>query len=468
MRLFLATAIAIAVSIGIVPPGLAGETVIRMKSDLKLGVDNISVDGVTVGRIRHGRETRLLEAGAMQVRLERTRRPIVADKPYPLRVVLTGQIGNSGPRVRQQYDLLAPLSPIEIEGLGVPFSGDDEGINAEEHALLQRWLESNGLEPDTRLFEEIHRAETGRDLRVWYEIAGRRVDGSVTIGDAENPAANFSSAFHVTSNGWKIHHARALLYHRKSLELVDTVSDERRGAPTEMRSYQCGCYEWAIGADWVTIGDRYLYHAVVEWQHHRVGAGFFVGLEGRGTFPWIGVGDRKKVARLARRVAAYRMTDARENLFAEIDVALDLDPPRVGLGPQSYVVRVTEADGSLGVLAEIAFRSNEIEIQLLSGQEDWRVALNRLDVLLAAMPTQVLRGDGIRDSYLGEVETLVDWIRLIEEPNEETLADVVSEIDAVTAVAKVEKLLSHCGNRFSTEESDVRPLPPQRRLDPPD
>jgi hypothetical protein len=77
------------------------------------------------------------------------------------------------------------------------------------------------------------------------------------------------------------------------------------------------------------------------------------------------------------------------------------------------------------------------------------------------MPTQVVRGDGVRDSHLGEIETMLDWIRLIKEPSEENLADVVSEIDALTAVSKVHALLETDGASYSADEGEF-PLPPKR------
>ena len=40
---------------------------------------------------------------------------------------------------------------------------------------------------------------------------------------------------------------------------------------------------------------------------------------------------------------------------------------------------------------------------------DWETPLERPDALLAAMPTQVVRGDGVRDSHLGEIETMLDF-----------------------------------------------------------
>ena len=123
-------------------------------------------------------------------------------------------------------------------------------------------------------------------------------------------------------------------------------------------------------------------------------------------------------------------------------------------------------------LARIEHAPNEVAVHLSTlggpdaarpdGRPDWEAPLQRLDTLLAAMPTQVVRGDGVRDSHLGEIETMLDWIRLIQEPSEENLADVVSEIDAITAVSKVQSLLGTDSAGFSVDEAEL-PLPPRRQ-----
>jgi len=60
---------------------------------------------------------------------------------------------------------------------------------------------------------------------------------------------------------------------------------------------------------------------------------------------------------------------------------------------------------------------------------------------------------------------MLDWIRLIEEPTEDRLADVVSEIDGLSAIGKVEELLGSAGRRFRTDPFEL-PLPPARHSGP--
>lgn len=441
-----------------IPTAAAAETVLRLERQGDVHV--LTRDGETLGRLTREGNVTHLDSNAARVSLERIEAPLQAGAPYPVRVIERAQLEAADVQVTQQYDKLAPDAPIDIEGLGLVLDGEDPEVNGAEHEQLRAWLRETGLEADTASFEEIHRASTGRDLRVWYEIAGRRVEGSLSVDRSPTPAARFDSAFHVTGEGWKIHHARELFYHRESLEMVDTLVDVNLDAPNEIRSYQCGCYGWAIGGDWVTVGDEYLYHAVVEWKHHRVGAGLFLGVQTTGSFPWLALADRDHVGRMARRAGAYRLTDAKEEPFAEITIELDPFPPPGKLGPQSYEVRTTGTDGTMAPIARIEADESRIEVRLLGDPAESQRAL---DELFAAMPTQIVRGDGLRDSYLGQAETLVDWVRLIDAPSESTLADVVSEIDALTAVSKVRRLIEPHADRFAIEASEYQPLAPEKR-----
>jgi hypothetical protein len=152
-------------------------------------------------------------------------------------------------------------------------------------------------------------------------------------------------------------------------------------------------------------------------------------------------------------------------------IEFSTDPPPDALGPASYDVRLAGPDGGMERLARIEYTPNEVAVHLNASRAteatpadarlDWETPLEQLDGLLAAMPTQVVRGNGVRDSHLGEIETMLDWIRLIQEPSEKNLADVVSEIDALTAVSKVHALLEMQGARFSADEQEFPP-PPRR------
>ncbi len=441
------------------------------------GEQEILIDGKRVGSIVFAGSRRILETGSARIVIDESQEPVSPDQSYPRRVVVVGRIEPEGPEIRQEYTLLAPAAPLHVEGLGLQLSTDEAGFNEQEHAELRAWLGAQGLVAETASFEDLHCAEAGRNLTVWYEISGRRVNGSLMRGNATQAQARFDSLFHAEAQGWKIHHQRlgekaSLSYHRKSLELVDTLRDVTEGEDErELRSYHCGCYGYGIASDWATLGKSRLYHVEAEWVDHWVAMGLFVGWQSRDAFPWVGIGDRGRAKSLARRVKGYRLTDARGDLFAEVAIQLSSNPPVGTLGPATYAVRRSGREGEMELLAQIEHTPAGIVVQLLSPRgaaakpgEDprrWLTSLEQLDRLLAAMPTQVLRGDGIRDSHLGEIETTLDWIRLILEPNEDRLADVVSEIDGLTAISKVEALLGSDGARFLADPS-VLPLPPGR------
>ncbi len=440
----------------------------------------IFIDGRRLGSIVGGASRQTLESSSGRVVIEKSQQPLARGRAYPRRVVSDARIEAQGWAVRQEYTLLAPAAPIYVEGLGLQLATDEPGFNESEHAELAAWLEGQGLAADTTDFERLHCAEAGRDLTVWYEISGRRIDGKLVRQNSKSPQARFDSLFHTAEEGWKIHHQRlgekgSFRYHRKSLELVDILRDvEHGGDDRELRSYHCGCYGYGIASDWATFGKDQLYHVEVEWVDHRVAMGLFVAWNWRDSFPWIGLGNRERAKRLARRVKAYRLTDARGDLFAEVAIEFSTDPPMGELGPASYTVRVPVAGSEMQVLAQIEHTSEGIAVELsvprgaaVTAAPPWFATLEKLDQLLAAMPTQVERGDGIRDSHLGEIETLLDWVRLIEQPSEGQLADVVSEIDGLTAIAKVERLLGAGGQRFLADPSQL-PLPPARHSGSPE
>jgi len=417
------------------------------------------LDAEEIGRLRQERERWTLSAGPVSATLVRSSEPLDAGMPYPRRLLTEGRLGDGGRVIRETYTSLAPLAPLSIEGLGLEVSTDTPGLNREEHAELRAWLGTQGLPADTTAFEKRHRADSGRELRVWYEISGRRVDGVLSRGDGGPQLARYDSLFRGEGGRLKIHHKRPgergrFTYHRQSLELADSVESTAGDLPT-LESHHCGCYGYAIGSDWMRFGDL-LYQVEADWLDDRVGADFFVGLERREGFPWIGLGDRRRMRDLARRVKAYRLRDARGERFAEIELDLPAAPPSPGLGSVSYRVDLRGSEGVGVPLARIDHRDTGIDVHFFGERRRWVESLERLDSLLAAMPTQIMRGDGIRDSHLAEIEEMIDWVRLIREPTEDRLADVVSDIDAPTAPQKVQALLGSDVERFFAEP-DARP-----------
>jgi hypothetical protein len=277
---------------------------------------------------------------------------------------------------------------------------------------------------------------------------------------ADEPIARIDSLFRSEGGGLKIHHKRPgengrFSYHRKSLELADRITAE--GEP-ELVAHECGCYGYAIAADLTTLGDA-LYQVEADWLDDRVGAEFFVGFERRARFPWIGLGERRRMRDLARRAKAYILRDAAGQRFAEVSLELPANPPSPGLGPIRYRVARWDAAGVEQAIAQIEDTTQHISIALFDSAGAWDDALEELDRIFAAMPVQVTRGDGVRDSQLAEIERLIDAVRLLEQPDDLRLSDFVTDVDAVSAAQKVRALLEGEAARFQVA-ADALPAAP--------
>jgi hypothetical protein len=423
------------------------------------GAFEIRLDGRALGELRPEGAGWRLRGDATRVRLSVEETALTPAHPYPRRVRIEGRRDEAGIGFRHEYTLLAPAAPLPIEGFGLVVTSDEPGINEAEHEALRAWLAAQGLPADTRPFQALHEQETGRELRVWYEISGRRVDGSFARIGAADPAARIDSLFRSEAGGLKLHHQRPgengrFTYHRQSLELADRIA---AAGQAELAAHECGCYGYAIAADFTTLGSA-LYHVEADWLDDRVGAEFFVGFERREEFPWLGIGDRRRLRDLARRAKAYRLKDARGESFAEVALDLPADPPPPGLGPIGYRIDRFGAGDVRQPLARIEHEANRITVALF-GPEAWESALEALDRLLAAMPVQVMRGDGVRDSQLGEIERLVDAVRLLRAPDESRLADFVSDVDASSAAGKVGALLAPEAERFQAAADGLPPAP---------
>jgi hypothetical protein len=460
--------------VGVSTATMASETRLTWRGNPARGEGEILVNDQRIAQIDRSIDSRgtllSLVTSELVAQVHVLEEPLEPHRPFPKKITTTGWLQNADTSVQQSYILLAPAAPIAVEGLGLEVSTDEPGQNTDEHSLLSHWLSSKGLTAGSASFEDLHLADTGRELHVWYEISGRRVKGRVSMlhsTGAERDPAYFDSLFHTTGAGWKIHHARYPWYHRESLELVDTVQGlDHSFRALELRSYQCGCYDWAIGGDWVTLGDDLLYHVTVEWENYRVGAGFFLGLTIDSAFPWLSLNERERSGDLARRAKAYQFTDAEGTLFAEISISAESDPPATGLGPETYEVSVLERGGQFRRLARIEYKDEEITVWINSplalNKRPEHSDLELLDQLFAAMPTQVLRGDSVRDSHLGKVETMLDWVRLLWHTNAGNLSDVVSEVDGLTAIGKVSDLLQDAPGYFVPAPADM-PGPAQRQ-----
>jgi hypothetical protein len=410
-----------------------------------------------LGQLRPTESGWRLEASGTLAEIRVEERSLSETHAYPRRI-RRETTGVGGARFVDEYTLLAPAAPLPIEGFGLVVSDDEPGINDVEHAALREWLEAQGLPPDTTPFEALHERETDRELRVWYEISGRRVDGTFTrVGEEEN-ATRLDALFRSEAGDLKIHHQRPgengrFTYHRQSLELADRIATP---GLSDLIAHECGCYGYAIASDFTTLGNH-LYTVEADWLDDRVGAEFFIGFERRTDFPWLGLGDRRRMRDLARRARAWTLRDASGVRFAEVSLALPGDPAPGGLGPITYRFDRFDAADRREALATVAHTEGGIRLSFYGlGLDE---GLGVLDRWLAAMPVQVVRGDGVRDSHLRAIERLVDAVRLARAPSEQRLADFASEVDAASAAAKVEAFLAPDRPRFIAGGDSLPPAP---------
>ncbi|MEN8161108.1 MAG: hypothetical protein ABFS41_13640 [Myxococcota bacterium] len=418
----------------------------------------LAVDGAPLGALRRTESGwRLLGPnGAPLAEIRVEERALTAEHAFPRRV--RREAAGAGARFRDEYTLLAPAAPLPVEGYGLVVSSDEPGINDAEHEMLRDWLAAQGLPADTGPFQRLHERETGRELRVWYEISGRRIDGRFSDANAPETATRLDALFRSEAGGLKIHHQRPgengrFTYQRESLELADRIAAP--GLP-DLVAHECGCYGYAIASDFTTLGDA-LYTVEADWVDDRVGADFFIGFERRERFPWIGVGERRRIRDLARRARAWTLRDAAGVRFAEVTLALPDDPPRGGIGAIGYRFDRFDAADRRQPLAHVGHSSEELRLSFYDVGLD--EGLGALDRWLAAMPVQVVRGDGIRDSHLGAIELLVDAVRLVRAPSAQRVADFASEVDAASAAAKVEALLAPERERFAVATDALPPAP---------
>ncbi|MCP5040625.1 MAG: hypothetical protein GY944_06315, partial [bacterium] len=193
------------------------------------GVDEIRLDGQPLAALEATeRGWRLVADDGIAITLESSVERLDAAWPYPRREVVVGRRGPAGAAFRQAFTRLAPPAPLPVEGLGLEVATDEPGLNRAEHDELRAWLASQGLAPDTSPFERLHEADAGRDLVVWYEISGRRKDGTFENENSGELLARFDSLYRSEQGQLKIHHKRTgesgrFTYHRRSLELADTI-----------------------------------------------------------------------------------------------------------------------------------------------------------------------------------------------------------------------------------------------------
>ncbi len=216
------------------------------------------------------------------------------------------------------------------------------------------------------------------------------LDGTVT--------ATFHTEYQKLPDGTYKEHHRG-----HSLELLDVLAVNPSGTGSDLTSialnaYRCGCQGFSESTPLTTIN----------------GKGFSVDIRrlglraGRLPKDYL-INDHfgTRIFRLSLEFLQPNMEHVRYSFFK-------------GNTPTAFAIvnNMRTADGRAEITIESSLEQSEL--------------LDTLDLYLKAMPTQIIRGDGIRDSTLGEVEKAVDETRFFVESGWGVAADIVSPIDVYT------------------------------------
>ncbi len=278
-------------------------------------------------------------------------------------------------------------------------------------------------------------ATEGRAINRWYEISGRISSGSLNVleapsdGQLDPPPAKpslaefYTSYQRLPSGEFKIHHRG------NTLEQVDVISSQKEN--NHLIAYRCGCWGYSEFNPLITLGQF----------------GYRVALTSNGDLINVGYGN------LFRKPIYYSLIDNKNHLFASIKFTYtgsDLSEARMTFNWKGLDI----AD------ATVSGKKTELRLFNVSTNEREAEVIGHLDLFLAMIPTQVIRGDGIRDSKLAQVETMIDWIRWARNPTQENLFDVISSVDALSSVSKVQKYLMVNFEDFYRAENPETPPPP--------
>ena len=210
--------------------------------------------------------------------------------------------------------------------------------------------------------------------------------------------STFHTAYQKLPDGaYKEHHRG------HSLELLDVLAanpsvTDSDSTSIALNAYRCGCHGFSESTPLTTIN----------------GKGFSIDI-------------RRLGARGGRLPKDYSIND---HFGAQIfRLSLEFLQPNMehvrygffkGNEPAAFAIvnHTRTADGRAEITIESSLKQSEL--------------LDTLDLYLKAMPTQIIRGDGIRDSTLGAVEKAVDETRFFVESGVGVAADIVSAVDVYT------------------------------------
>jgi len=344
----------------------------------------IIVQGEIIGEIRHKGASDFYLAGGRKLLTIRTEGSAALRFPRTITTVASLE----GRHLDYRYTELTPPLPIKLEGMEGNSTADRQRI---EDYFRKLGIETRPLEIRQR-FEEV----TGRSLLRWYEVSGLVERGTASLDGTVT--ATFHTEYQKLPDGaFKEHHRG------HSLELLDVLVANPPGTDSDLTSialnaYRCGCQGFSESTPLTTIN----------------GKGFSVDI-------------RRLGARGGRLPKEYLINDH----FGTQIFRLSVEFLQPNMEHIRYDFFKGNAPAAFAIVNHTRTADDRAEITIESSLEQSEL-LDTLDLYLKAMPTQIIRGDGIRDSTLGEVEKAVDEIRFFVQSDWGVAADIVSAIDVYT------------------------------------
>ena len=369
----------------------------------------IILQGEIIGEIHHKGGSALYLAGGQKLLTIRTEGS--ASLCFPRTITTIARLEEQ--HLDYSYTELTPALPIKLEGI--------EGNSTADRQRIEDYFRNLGIETRPleiqRWFEEV----TGRPLLRWYEVSGLVERGTASLDG--NVTGTFHTEYQKLPDGvYKEHHRG------HSLELLDVLTANPPGTDSDstfiaLNAYRCGCHGFSESNPLMTINDQ----------------GFSVDIRRLGP----------REGRLPRDYSI------RDHFGTQVfRLLLEFLQPNMEHIHYSFFKRNAPTAFAIVSHTRTADGRAEIAIESSLGQSE---LLDTLDLYLKAMPTQIIRGDGIRDSTLGEVEKTVDEIRFFVESGWGVAADIVSAIDLYTL--EVERLKELFGMTNPNYPEATVPLP---------
>ena len=345
----------------------------------------IIVQGEIIGEIRHKAGSDLYFADGHKLLTIQTEGSAALRFPRTITTVASLE----GHHLDYSYTELTPPLPIKLEGM--------EGNSTADRQPIEDYFRNLGIVTRPREIQQRFEEVTGRPLMRWYEVSGLVQRGTASLDDTV--ISTFHTAYQKLPNGeYKEHHRG------HSLELMDVLSANPPGADSDSISialiaYRCGCHGYSESTPLTTVN----------------GQGFSVEIK------------RQRGARANRLPKDFLIHDH----FGTQIFRLSVEFLQPNMEHVRYGFSKGNAATAFAIINHTRTADGRAEMTIESSLEPSEL-LDTLDLYLKAMPTQIIRGDGIRDSTLGAVEKAVDETRFFVESGVGVAADIVSAVDAYT------------------------------------